>query len=499
MRTCVLVTLALMALPPGVAAQCQASRQNRESFEPQARVDCAALGQACNIADLNSDRTVTAEGVLSSNDDCTVTVLPLDSASDGTNRCSVRVDAGGALTRSTRGGWPPSGAVNATGIQASAEPLTERFLRNCAAWCGDAPYDTESDEWWQQPGLFTCYGYSRCSRSLCLPDAQQRATLRPSADQAPTAAPTGSAGSGQAPPGNAEPEPGVSLPQPPRAPTPAQIPRSAVPTNRTSAQAPVAPVMPSSLPAPAPVSIRAAQPSDPATAAASAADPAAAPAASVGARAASAAQVSEERYRRHVGIAAGVASACALLLVVLSSAGLALCCRKRRDQRMLATTLAMPLQRGKGDDDSSNAQCKSDALVSRCAAADTNPRAASLSRAHATAASTSRGYTDSPHSSLLPRRTPETDDAHARLVAALQNFAAAEPPQLFAGKYLLLQERVVGGQAMVNFARVPGGSIDSYAIKCDSYSICMRGVSCAGTPVSCPDLATASLNAYTGF
>ena len=499
MRTCVLVTLALTTLPPGVAAQCQASRQNRESFEPQARIDCAALGQACNIADLNSDRSVTAEGVLSSNDDCTVTVLPLDSASDGTNRCSVRVDAGGALTRSTRGGWPPSGDVNATGIQASAEPLTERFLRNCAAWCGDAPYDTESDEWWQQPGLFTCYGYSRCSRSLCLPDAQQRATLRPSADQAPTAAPNGSPGSGQAPHGSAGPEPGASLPQPPRAPTPAQMPRSAAPTNRTSAQAPVAPVMPSSLPAPAPASVRAAQPSDPATAAASAAAPAAAPAASVSARAASAAQVSEERYRRHVGIAAGVASACVLLLVVLSIAGLVYRCRKRPDQRMLATTLATPLPRGKGDDDSSNAQCKSDALVDPCAAAGTSLRAASLSRAHASAAYTSRDYTGSSNSPLLPKRTVENNDAHARLVAALQTFAAAEPPHVFAGKYLLLDERVVGGQAVVNFARGPGGSIDSYAIKCDPYSICIRGMSCDGTPVACPGLAAASLNAHTGF
>ena len=467
MRTSVLATIALTSLPPLTAAQCEPSKENRENFETQVRVDCFALGQACNVADLDVDRSVTTLGVLSSRDACSLTVLPLDSASDGRNYCSMRVEPNGSLTRSTRGGWPPAGVINAT-TEAAAEPIIEEFRNNCAAWCGDEPYETEA--WWQQPGLFTCYQASRCARSLCLPDALQRAALTPSADATSAAAPAASPSSGQTPLSSGSVGTGAMPSQRAIAPQPASNTDAAMPAaaaaNRSTAQAPT----PSTLLSPRPTaeaSLDAARPISPAVPAATASAPLATPgAASESARAASALLASaqrdqrELRRQRHVAIAASIASACALLLIALSIGGLVYYWRNRKRHRACAA----PSQCSRADNDAHTAQRTSNALFEPRVAANT--RAASISRAQATAAHTNRDYTDSPMSSLLPKRTEEHDDAQARLVVALENFANAEPPQLFAGKYLLLDERVVGGQAVVNFARGPGGSIFTYAIKC---------------------------------
>ena len=57
-------------------------------------------------------------------------------------------------------------------------------------------------------------------------------------------------------------------------------------------------------------------------------------------------------------------------------------------------------------------------------------------------------------------------DALAQLRTALENVAATKPAVDFAGRYLLLQERVEGGQAVVNFARDANGGVSQYAIKC---------------------------------
>ena len=38
-------------------------------------------------------------------------------------------------------------------------------------------------------------------------------------------------------------------------------------------------------------------------------------------------------------------------------------------------------------------------------------------------------------------------------MVALDNLAVSQPRELFAGRYSLLNEREVGGQAIVNFAR----------------------------------------------
>ena len=488
-----LATIALTSLPPLTAAQCEPSKENRENFQTQVRVDCFALGQACNMADLDVDRFVTTLGVLSSRDACTLTVLPLDSASDGRNHCSMRVLPNGSLTRSTRGGWPPAGVINTT-TEVVAEPRVEEFSNNCAAWCGDEPYET--DAWWQQPGLFTCYQASRCARSLCLPDALQQAALTPRADAAPVAASAASPGSGQTPLSSdsagtgAMPSQRAIAPQPAAAATPA-----AAAANRSTAQAPAPSTMPSPHPT-AEASRGAARPGDPAISAATASAPVATPgAASESTRAASALLASAQRdqrelwRQRHVAIAASIASACALLLIALSIGGFVYYWRNRHHHRALAA----PSQRSRADNDASAAQRTSNVLFEPRAAADT--RAASISRAQATAAHTNRDYTDSPMSSLLPKRTEEHDDAHARLVVALENFANAEPPQLFAGKYLLLDERVVGGQAVVNFARGPGGSIFTYAIKCvtrdnHAYLVCGASTACVAPAAkgSVPDL-----------
>ena len=56
-------------------------------------------------------------------------------------------------------------------------------------------------------------------------------------------------------------------------------------------------------------------------------------------------------------------------------------------------------------------------------------------------------------------------DAHAKLLCALENLAAADPPRVFARRYVLLQERSVGGQAVVNYARGRDGGLFQYALK----------------------------------
>lgn len=62
--------------------------------------------------------------------------------------------------------------------------------------------------------------------------------------------------------------------------------------------------------------------------------------------------------------------------------------------------------------------------------------------------------------------TLEGANAKRRILTALANMAAEEPPAVFAGRYVLLQERVVGGQAVVNFARSHDGGFSQFAIKC---------------------------------
>ena len=53
-----------------------------------------------------------------------------------------------------------------------------------------------------------------------------------------------------------------------------------------------------------------------------------------------------------------------------------------------------------------------------------------------------------------------------QLERALQAMAASQPPDLFLGRFLIMQERKVGGQATVQFARSGDGGFFQYAIKC---------------------------------
>jgi hypothetical protein len=66
-----------------------------------------------------------------------------------------------------------------------------------------------------------------------------------------------------------------------------------------------------------------------------------------------------------------------------------------------------------------------------------------------------------PFESTLEAPTPM-----ARLERALDNIIMANTPELFAGKYVLLSERVVGGQGLVLFARSSDGGFRQFAIKC---------------------------------
>lgn len=44
--------------------------------------------------------------------------------------------------------------------------------------------------------------------------------------------------------------------------------------------------------------------------------------------------------------------------------------------------------------------------------------------------------------------------------------ATRRPPEVFAQEYVLLDERIAGGQAIVNFARDAATGAHRYAIKC---------------------------------
>ena len=63
-------------------------------------------------------------------------------------------------------------------------------------------------------------------------------------------------------------------------------------------------------------------------------------------------------------------------------------------------------------------------------------------------------------------RTLDATDAKEQLLCALDNMAGERPQEPFAGRYILLRERVEGGQAVVNFARDEQGGFFQYAIKC---------------------------------
>ena len=66
---------------------------------------------------------------------------------------------------------------------------------------------------------------------------------------------------------------------------------------------------------------------------------------------------------------------------------------------------------------------------------------------------------------MLPQTLVQPDRG-SQLVTALENMAQASPPALLAGKYMLLDERAAGSQAVVAFARGGDGGFFQYAIKC---------------------------------
>ena len=79
--------------------------------------------------------------------------------------------------------------------------------------------------------------------------------------------------------------------------------------------------------------------------------------------------------------------------------------------------------------------------------------------------------------STATANTLSKTDARAQLVAALEHISREHPPPVFAGRYVLLQERVSGGQAVVNFARGRDGGYFQYAIKFASMlllAFCLR-------------------------
>lgn len=68
-------------------------------------------------------------------------------------------------------------------------------------------------------------------------------------------------------------------------------------------------------------------------------------------------------------------------------------------------------------------------------------------------------------SEVLPDTFAEAKPAR-RVATALENMALADPPPPLAGGFVLVNERVVGGQAIVNFARGDRvGTYDQYAVK----------------------------------
>ena len=64
--------------------------------------------------------------------------------------------------------------------------------------------------------------------------------------------------------------------------------------------------------------------------------------------------------------------------------------------------------------------------------------------------------------------TVDEPEEKERILAALENMTLANPPHLFAERYRLKDERVVGGQAVVVFARDDCEGFFQYAIKCAS-------------------------------
>lgn len=97
---------------------------------------------------------------------------------------------------------------------------------------------------------------------------------------------------------------------------------------------------------------------------------------------------------------------------------------------------------------------------------EAQPAAAQAAPSPRAAAAAPRSGAERSHSHSQAGSEQVGADARARLERALEKLAEAEPPQLFAGRYVLLQERVAGGQAIVNFARGRGAGLTQYAIKC---------------------------------
>jgi hypothetical protein len=67
---------------------------------------------------------------------------------------------------------------------------------------------------------------------------------------------------------------------------------------------------------------------------------------------------------------------------------------------------------------------------------------------------------------LMPATLDFAED-RAQLLAALQAFAHAQPPEAFAGEFLLQGEMVQGCQAVVAIARECQDGFKQYAIRCD--------------------------------
>ena len=71
--------------------------------------------------------------------------------------------------------------------------------------------------------------------------------------------------------------------------------------------------------------------------------------------------------------------------------------------------------------------------------------------------------------------TLQEPDLRDKVTTALQHMARADPPIVFANRYLLIDEQVQGGQAVVCFARDASHGATQYAIKCAlaySFTLC---------------------------
>jgi hypothetical protein len=71
------------------------------------------------------------------------------------------------------------------------------------------------------------------------------------------------------------------------------------------------------------------------------------------------------------------------------------------------------------------------------------------------------------------------------LLTALDNLACAEPPEPFAGQFILGHERTHGGQAVVVFAHDIGAGFMHYAIKCTPHRPCRLLCSSLTHPMLC--------------